>query len=154
VKIDDLNKEKLKLAQKKENLEKKERAIIQKERKMQLKRLISLGELVVKSGLDVLNHKAIFGALLEIKESVSEKSEKTWALKGSQYLELDKANNPKPLILQFSKGPSADTKKELRSRKFKWNPFRREWYGYGKKEELDEFIKAQNETAQITYVEE
>lgn len=152
--LDKLDSEKLKLAQKKGRLEQKEKAIMQKERKLQLKRLIGFGELVVKSGLDSLEAPALLGALLEIRDSVSEKLEKKWAEKGLQQMQSERANNSQALIIQFSKESSAKTKKELRSRKFRWNQFRREWYGYGKKEELSEFIKALNETAQITYIEE
>src|SRR5579863_7678314 len=126
--------EKEKLAQKKLRLEKQEKLIASKERKIQLKRLIELGGLIKKSGLEQLDADTLFGALLEIKTlSSNEKTATKWADLGKAQHKDEKTNNPRPLIIQFVAEPSSEIKGMLRARKFRWNAFRQEWYGYGKK---------------------
>jgi len=139
-----------KLAQKKIRLEKQGKLIASKERKIQLKQLIELGELVKKSGLEQLEAETLLGALLEIKALSSDgKATQKWAEMGKAHLQDDHLNVFKPLIIQFAKDPSSESKRMLRAKKFRWNAFRQEWYGYGKTEDLSQFLKKQNEDAKI-----
>ena len=45
-----------------------------------------------------------------------------------------------PLIITFDLEPTRETKSQLRDLHFKWNPFRKEWYGYGIESEIQEFV--------------
>ena len=140
--------EKEKLAQTRARLEKRQKVINEKERKIRLKKIIELGDLIVKAGLEDLDNEVLLGALLEVKEfSTNKGSLKKWAEKWDAWLNL---NRPQRLIVSFEKESSAEATNTLRSKKFKWNPFRREWYGFGKKDELQ--ILLGKDHAKITEV--
>ena len=153
--VKNLVSEKEKLVQKKLKLEKQGKLLASKERKIKLKRLIELGDLVSKSGLEELAAETLLGALLEIKTlSSDESATKKWAEAGKEHLKEDRTTNPQPLIVQFIAEPSSEIKNSLRTKKFRWNAFRQEWYGYGKKDEISQFLNQQNANAKITLVDE
>lgn len=126
--------EKEKLAQTRARLEKRQKLVNEKERKIRLKKIIELGELVIKAGLEELDTEVLFGALLEIKElSAIKGSIKKWTDRRDAWLNL---NHPQRLIVSFEEDSSIEAINILRSKKFKWNSFRQEWYGFGNKDEL------------------
>lgn len=142
--------EKEKLAQTRARLEKRQKIINEKERKIKLKKVIELGDLIVKAGLDDLDREVLLGALLEIKElSTNKGGVKKWTEKWNAWMNL---NRPQRLIISFEGESSAEIINILRSRKFKWNPFRHEWYGFGKKEELQVLLGKDH--AKVTEVSE
>lgn len=142
--------EKERLAQKFAKLEMKEKLIKEKERKLRTKRLIELGSIITSAGLDDLEKEILLGALLEIK-NLSDKDEKIndWRVKGKEFLKTDEELNPQPLIISFASELPGEIKIALKQKKFKWNQFRNEWYGYGKKEDLEGFLNAQKATVEI-----
>ncbi len=133
----DLEEEKKKLALKKSRIEAKEKRLKEKERKARTRRLIELGGLVSKAGVEGLNNNALLGALLYIKEKVKDQETvKKWKDKGSKAFEKDKSQNGEALIVSFETEPSKETKDILRNSGLRWNRFRREWQGYSKLEAL------------------
>lgn len=127
--------EKEKLAETRARLEKKQKLINEKERKIRLKNLIGLGDLITRAGLEDFDHKILLGALLEIKESSKEPTSlKKWEEKQNAW---QTTSHLRRLIVSFEGEPSENGVSILRSRKFKWNPFRQEWYGFGRKEDLE-----------------
>ncbi len=142
--------EKEKLAQTRARLEKRQKIINEKERKIRLKKIIDLGDLIVKAELEELDNEVLLGALLEVKElSTNKGSLKKWAEKRDAWLNL---NRPQRLIVSFENESSSEETNALRSKKFKWNPFRQEWYGFGKKDEMQMLLGKEN--AKITEVPE
>ena len=138
----DLEEEKKKLALKKSRIEAKEKRLKEKERNVRTRRLIELGGLVSKAGVEELNNNALLGALLDIKEKLKEESTvKKWKDKGAAAFERDKAQNGEPLIVSFDAEPPREAKDKLRDLGLRWNRFRREWQGYAKKETLEENLK-------------
>lgn len=138
----DLEEEKKKLALKKSRIESKEKRLKEKERKVRTRRLIELGGLVSKAGIEELNNNALLGALLDIKEKLKEESTiKKWKDKGAAAFEKDKAQNGEALIVSFDAEPPREAKDKLRSLGLRWNRFRREWQGYGKKDLLEKELK-------------
>lgn len=134
---EEITSRKEKIAVKKASLERKEKMINELERKFRTKKLIEFGSLISKAGIDNLEFEALYGALLDIKEkSIDEPVIKTWIEKGSHALNHEKVNQSQRLIISFSSEPSAEAKDLLKKMRFKWNIFRREWYGIGKKEQL------------------
>lgn len=141
MKTEELIEKKEKLAQKKAILEKREKLLKEKERKIRIKKLIRLGALVSKAGISDLSENVLFGALLELKEEVKNLSTlNRWEKNGAQAFEADMKNNPQQLVISF-KQENPEAKTLLKERQFKRNSFRKEWYGYGKKEELEELLK-------------
>ncbi|NGX50954.1 MAG: hypothetical protein K1060chlam2_00807 [Chlamydiae bacterium] len=137
-----LEEEKEKLALKKSRLEMKEKLLKKKERKRRTRRLIELGGLVVKSGIEELNNNALLGALLELKEKAKEDTTvKMWKNKGDAVFEQDKKENGEALIVSFDIEPTREAKAKLRDLGLRWNRFRREWQGYGNKEMIEKELK-------------
>ena len=131
----DLEEKKKSLALKKSRIEAKEKWLKDKERKVRTRRLIELGGLVSKAGVEELNNNALLGALLEIKESLQDEGTvKKWKDKGDAAFERDRAQNGEALIVSFNAEPPREAKDKLRDLGLRWNRFRREWQGYGKKD--------------------
>lgn len=129
------------IAQKKQRLEKKEKLLKEKERKLRTKKLIELGSLIEKAGLDKLHGTALFGALLEMREnSKNQQLVDTWHQKGKASIKSPSSASSTPLAISFHHHPPEDILKLLRSKSFKWNRFRKEWYGYGNKVELTKVL--------------
>ncbi|CCB87786.1 conjugal transfer protein TraD [Simkania negevensis] len=138
----DFEDEKMKLALKKSRIEAQEKRLKEKERKIRTRRLIELGGLVSKAGVEELNNNALLGALLDIKEKLNEESTvKKWKDKGAAAFEKDKAQNGEALIVSFDAEPPREAKDKLRNLGLRWNRFRREWQGYGKKDLLEKELR-------------
>jgi hypothetical protein len=138
----DLEEEKKKLALKKSRIEAKEKRLKEKERKVRTRRLIELGGLVSKAGIEELNNNALLGAFLDIKERLKEEpTVKKWKDKGAAAFEKDKAQNGEALIVSFNAEPPREAKNKLRNLGLRWNRFRREWQGYGKKDLLEKELQ-------------
>ena len=138
----DLEDEKKKLALKKSRIEAQEKRLKEKERKVRTRRLIELGGLISKAGVDELNNNALLGALLDIKERLKEESTiKKWKDKGAAAFEKDRAQNGEALIVSFDSEPPREAKDVLKKLGLRWNRFRREWQGYAKKDILEKELK-------------
>lgn len=137
------------LAKKKSRLNQKEKILKDKERKHRTRKLIELGGLISKAELEHLNEATLLGALLEIKEKLSNESINSWTLKGEKALQNDREINFQPLIISFETEPTLDIKNMLRENRFRWNAFRKEWYGHGKKDQMDQLLKNQRVTVEI-----
>ncbi len=147
---DNLESQKAAIAQKKERLEKKEKLLKQKERKLRTKRLIELGSLIEKIELNDLQGSALFGALLEIKEKSKNKdSIEAWTKKGKEFSARPFAVKQSPLAISFAHSPPEAILKILREKSFKWNRFRKEWYGFGDKKSLEDTLKNANATIEV-----
>jgi hypothetical protein len=133
-----LSHQKEKLERQKARLQSQEQKLKTLERKQRTRRLIELGGLMVKAELDELNNNTLLGALLSLKSSI-EKNETViheWTEQGAKAFEAlsqlqTMGADRLPLVLTFSAEPPRELKSNLRDLNFKWNPFRKEWYGYG-----------------------
>ncbi|MFS8563948.1 MAG: conjugal transfer protein TraD [Rhabdochlamydiaceae bacterium] len=141
--------EKEKLALKKAVLEKREKLLREKERKIRTRQLIRIGELALKAGIGEIHENILFGAFLEVKErSKNPSTLNKWDKDGTKALEVDKDHYPQQLAVSF-KEESLEAKMLLKERQFRRNSFRKEWYGYGKKEELEELLKEYSATIEV-----
>lgn len=137
-----INKKREHINQLMDKLEKKQKMLKEKGRKIHTRKLIKAGELISRAGIEHLDPTTLLGALLEIKErSLDENNIKSWSAKGEVLLIRDKQDGIQPLILTFGAEPSTLAKSTLKNLKFKWNPFRKEWCGYGKKDEIESIFK-------------
>ena len=50
------------------------------------------------------------------------------------------ATNTAPLSVKFQEEPIKETKEKLKKLNLKWNSFRKEFYGYGVKKEVEETL--------------
>jgi hypothetical protein len=151
--VTSLSHQKERLERQKARLQSQEQKLKLTERKKRTRRLIELGGLIVKAELEELNNNTLLGALLSLKSSISknetlinewtEQGAKTFeALDQNQTIGADKT----PAVITFKSEPQRELKSQLRDLNFKWNPFRKEWYGYGNLHELKSLIKPANGT--------
>ncbi len=70
--------------------------------------------------------------------------------KGGGLCSTRKGGRELPLIVSFETDPPPEIKTALKGLKFRWNAFRREWYGYGQKDQLEELLKASKATIETS----
>ncbi len=150
-----LSHQKERLERQKARLQSQEQKLKTLERKQRTRRLIELGGLIVKAELEELNNNALLGALLSLKSSISKNETliKEWTEQGAQAFEaLDQnkstGSDKTPVVITFKSEPQRELKSQLRDLNFKWNPFRKEWYGYGNIHELKSRIKPAHGTVE------
>jgi hypothetical protein len=112
--------------------------------------LIELGGLIVKAELEALNNNTLLGALLFLKQHMNDNEQcvQEWTTAGATAFEDSSqiADEKSPLVITFEIEPPRELKYQLRDLNFKWNPFRKEWYGYGNLHELKSIINSANGT--------
>lgn len=124
----------MKIAQKKERLEIKEQMLKEKARKLKNQKCIRIGLMASNFGLDQFENTVLSGAFSEI-QSRSRQSGilEQWRQIGEGLAKKEQ----EPLILSFEKSPTEELKNLLKERKFRWNRIRKEWQGYGIKQEIE-----------------
>lgn len=144
-----LSHQKEKLERQKARLQSQEQKLKTLERKQRTRRLIELGGLIVKAELEALNNNTLLGALLSLKHHMTsnETIVSEWTEKGAKAFEASDQNegaetDTLPLVITFKAEPPRELKSQLRDLNFKWNPFRKEWYGYGNTHELKSLINS------------
>ncbi len=148
-----LSHQKERLDRQKARLQSQEQKLKTLERKQRTRRLIELGGLIVKAELEELNNNTLLGALLSLKQHMTntETIISEWTEQGAKAFEASVQNegavtDTLPLVITFKTEPPRELKSQLRDLNFKWNPFRKEWYGYGNIHELKSLIKPANGT--------
>ena len=92
------------------------------------------------------------GAFLEIKErSANSETLKKWSEQGQAWLQDDRLTASQQLIIKFNSTMENGFKAFLKNKKFQWNPFRKEWYGFGNMEEIERILA--NKQAKIEIVQ-
>lgn len=133
--------EKEKLEKKKKQLLLKEKLIKEKERQVRARRLVEIGKLAGKAEIDHLDEQVILGAFLEIAENLKEKRNlENWKQKAKAFLENAEESIQEPLIISFASNPAPEVKFLLRELNFKWNNFRKEFYGYGDRKSIEKAL--------------
>jgi len=129
------------LITKRKRVEFQEKVLKDKERKLQIRKLIAIGRIAQKAGIDKLDEMTLTGAFLEIGEKAKDQNtRKAWSEKGAKFVAADQIENAQALIVSFATDPSAEMKTLLKTLRFRWNTFRREWHGYGKIDDLKKAV--------------
>lgn len=145
-----LEAKKEKLAISKKRIEFQEKLLKEKERKIQVRKRIQIGSLLEKVGVDHLDKSTLIGALMEIKAlSKNKKKVSEWRDQGDKYLNTDTNENLHSLLISFEGETDKEAVDILRQNKFKWNRFRKEWYGYGIKSEIESNLKKFNPSIEV-----
>jgi len=129
--MEDIQKLKTKLQQKKNRIAAEEVRLNIKERKMRTRHLIEVGGLVVKAKLDHLPINTFYGALLSLKNNLTKDNsvQTQWTSLGKNALDKIEANKI-AVILKLPEKPSIEVRTNIRNHGLKWNSLREEWYGY------------------------
>lgn len=129
------------LSEKRVQIELKERLLRTKERKRQTRRLIELGSMLKRCGIDTWDDATLMGAFLEIQQQGKEAGKiEGWKKRGGSFTQTSAL----PLIVSSTQEVPDAFRQIMKDKRFKWNIFRKEWYGYGVKEEIEELVKAYN----------
>ena len=127
-----------KLAKKKAQLDYKERQLREKSRKQTTKKFIEVGSIASKFGITDFDTDTLHGAFAEIQERAKlDEVKNQWKKTGSDLLGVSQS----PLLISFEKQPTEEIITTLKSKRFIWNKFRKEWQGYGMKEEMESLVK-------------
>ena len=120
----------------------KEKALKERERKDRTRKLIELGGLIAKAGLDAWDTKTLYGALLWAQDSHDQHNTLSlWHQRGASAFDQDtKKEEGIPLIIQFKDKPSPEARTAIRALGFRWNSIRQEWQGIGKKEQIEKVV--------------
>lgn len=139
-----LERKKQTLEFKKNRLKQLESHVKTMERKTRTRRLIELGGLVAKAGLEDLESNTLLGGLLHLKESVSDpKIREKFAHHGGKAFASENSGKS-PVIVKFDEKPDEDTRAKIRELGLKWNAIRQEWQGYVDVEELECSLESHN----------
>lgn len=136
-KINKLEEKKKELEIKKKTLEEKER---RKNYKRKEKRYIEIGKLAEKANIFNFEKDVLLGAFLEISEkSNSDEQINRWKerVESQNKVERDKT----PISISFNEDPTKKEKSIMKEISFQYNKFRKEFYGYGYFEEIQNLVK-------------
>ncbi len=127
-----------KLTQKRAEIDQREKLLREKERNLKIRRFIEVGTIAAKFGIEAFDDETLVGAFAELQERSKQADAKDrWKQMGTAL----STNRNSPLIILFGKDPSEAVKASLKGKRFKWNTFRKEWQGFGIKEEIEEMVK-------------
>jgi pyruvate-formate lyase len=134
-----------KIAKKKQDLLGKEKLIKDlekaKEKKKRLKKSIEIGKLACQFNIDAFDLEVLTGAFIEISERIQNSEQAAKWKTNANNLSMKETYSEKALSLAFANEVNADLKNTLKGLGFRWNKFRKEFYGYGKKQELEKLFK-------------
>ena len=140
-----LEQKKLKLDEEKKKLLLKAQLLQEQEKKKRVKRFQEIGRLAYKANIDHLSSEALLGVFLEIAEnSQQEASIQKWQTRAQAFLKTRSEENSTPLAIKFKAEVSKKIADQLRELNFKWNRFRKEYYGYGNKSQLTHLLDGAN----------
>lgn len=120
-------------------------------RKARTRRLIEAGGLVEKTGLLDLNANALYGALLSLRDSATDKKQvEQWtALGGRAFAREANARDEgrEPIVLTFPAALAKETTATLRAAGFRFNKVLQHWEGLARVEDAQQLAKAHSGTA-------
>ncbi len=146
----DLEEEKKKLEKKKKKLRIAEQIIKEVEKRSKMRRLSEIGKLAQRAKIDEIDREILLGAFLEIAEkSSSPNLLETWKKKATEWQQKTEESYQEPLAISFQSEPNKKIRSILRENKFRWNSFRGEYCGLGKKEELEKLLSGTNVEIEI-----
>ena len=87
---------------------------------------------------------------LEISEKVKEDENiENWKARAEKFLRKSEKKVDSPLSITFGDEPAQEVKNLLKEMNFKWNRFRKEYYGYGAKSEIEEKLNGADFTLEV-----
>lgn len=139
---DTLIKERQSLAEKKRKIHLREKIIKERERKALYRKFLHVGKIAHQAGITNLDLDSIRGAFLEIADFSQDPNKlENWKALASSISKSISTEGREQLAICFDESPDPKVKRTLRDLEFKWNAFRKEFYGYGKKQDLQRQLK-------------
>ena len=144
--LEKIDKAKQKLDEEKQRLKakikSKEEMLRIKEKKQLFNQLVEIGKVAQKANINDIDRLTLLGAFIEISKVKEDPSKlASWRKQGELLEEKNSQSDSSALTIKFSSTPSEANLKKIKELKFKWNRFRKEFYGYGNKETLNNLLK-------------
>ena len=118
-------------------IKQKESAIRNRLKKQKEKQIFDAGKLLSDMGILSLEKDALIGSFLEIKTKYTDPTNiALWKQNAANFTSKKIKEHKIPLAIRFENETSKEVKVLLKSLKFQWNRFRKEWYGTGSVENL------------------
>ena len=138
---DSISAELQKIEYKKRKLQIQEKLLKEKEKQKRVRRFSLIGKIASKADIDHLDDETLLGAFLEIASNLpSEEKIEEWKNNGKSFVSNGKGSDGTPLSVAFPNDPKPEIKKILKGLGFRWNSFRKEFYGYGRKDEIQQAL--------------
>ena len=131
----------LKIEEQKRKLQNKEKLLNEKEKKIENKKLFKVGILAKEAGIHHWNELELLGAFLTLEEKIDDReSLQEWKIRAEEFRKKKERRDESPLMVCFKEDPKKSSIEALKSKKFRWNGFRKEWYGYGNRSEVEALL--------------
>lgn len=141
----ELENKKKKLDNQKKKLLLKEKILREQEKKKEVLKFQDLGRLAKLANITHLDDQVLLGAFIEISKKATDYNQiSAWKKTSSEVLN-NNHENTKIYAISFKEEPSPEIKESLKKMNFKWNKFRKEFYGSANLETLKSLL---NSTAQ------
>ena len=115
----------------------KEKLLKEREKQKRARNFGEIGKLAYKANIDLADRKILLGAFLDISTKLeSDQDRKRWEKLATEFTSNDKT----ALAISFKTNPSAEIKEKLKDLKFQWNKFRKEFYGYGRADDMKSLL--------------
>jgi len=136
--------------QQKARLAEQEAKLKTAERKQRTRRLIEAGGLVDKAGLLELDSNALYGALLSLRDGVSDKDQVSkWTARGGRAFDREarlRDEGKEPIVLTFAAALDRDTTTALRGAGFRFNTVLQHWEGLARPDDAQQVAEAHGGT--------
>jgi hypothetical protein len=122
-------------------IEAKRKEIKKREQRITQKRFLEIGRLAYRTNISKMDDESLLGAFIELQEKAEDPANiDMWKSKAAAIRSVEEKKRM-PLSVCFKETPPLEIKALLKELKFKWNSFRKEYYGYGEKSGIIDLLK-------------
>jgi hypothetical protein len=146
-----LEEEKKKIENKKLKVKELERIFKEREKKQRARLFEEIGRLAYQANIDQIDKSTLMGAFLEIASQKNDPATLAkWKKNATSFTKEQEDSPQEALIISFQNEPPKEAKAKLKAMGFKWNVFRKEYYGYGSQKEMQNHLKGCDVSIEIT----
>lgn len=122
-------------------LRKKE--LLEKEKKKRVAKFSNIGRLAFRANIDTLDEEVLLGAFLEIAERMQQPENlQTWQVHARAFEKTQNDTSQQVFSVYFEEEPHKDIKQKMKSWKFIYNRYKREYCGKAEREQLEQLLKS------------
>lgn len=119
----------------------RKKTLLAKEKRKRASKFSDIGRLAYQANIDQIDEQALFGAFLEIAKNINDEKIHQWKKNADEFSTYQSKNSDQTFCILFLEEPSKEIKQKLKEQKFTWNRFRKEYYGKGKKSDIEHLLK-------------
>lgn len=119
----------------------RKKMLLEKEKRKRASKFTDIGRLAYRANIDQLDEQTLFGAFLEIAKNINEEKLTRWKECADEFVKSQSKNDNQVFCIYFEEEPIQEIKRKLKDYKFSWNRFRREYYGKGNRDEIENLLK-------------